>query len=363
MMEVSEKVKDASRRASMRLAGRDSDFLFDCWYIAGFAKEFARTPLARTILGRPLVFFRTEAGSPVVLSDRCIHRSFPLSSSQLDGDTIVCGYHGLRYDVGGRCIEAPALGKCPEGLGVKSYPLRVQGDLVWIWMGDSTPAEELPLKDWVTDPNWPSSPQYHRMQASYVSLHENLLDLTHLSFLHVNTFGTSDFASAPYETTIDETRGYFRLVRTVSPTRLPPVWGEPLGLMGRDAARIVTSEFFSPSTHVVTGEYYALDVDPASRPDTRIRTAHLATPETKGSTHYFILHARNYAIEDSAVTEFQDQQLTAAFLEDVAGLEAVERLVAQSAPEERYEVSLASDRAGVAMRRWLFKAINGQVDA
>lgn len=361
MVVVAAKIVEASRRAEARLAGRRTPFVFNCWYVAGFAWEFDRSLRARTILGRPLVLFRTEAGDPVALSDRCIHRSFPLSQSKLDGDTVICGYHGLRYDSDGLCVEAPALpgAECPRGVGVRSYPLRSQGPLVWIWMGEAEPAAALPIGDWAASPSWPASQQYYHLPASYVALHENLLDLTHLSFLHAGSFGTPDYAAAPYEAMLDEAKGHFKLVRSVKPTRLPPVWGEPLGLMGQDAARVTTSEFLSPAAHVVTGHFFSM-ADEASPPDTRIKTAHLPTPETETSTHYFIHHGRNFATDDPGVTDYMQQQLTMAFTEDVVGLSHVEAMVAATAEDEQFEISLSSDRAGVAMRRWLLKAAMAQ---
>lgn len=355
-MAVDPRLVDVARRAGERMADRNTPFVFDCWYVAGFAHEFGRDLLARTVLGKPLVFYRTLAGSPVALSDRCVHRSFPLSRSALDGDTIVCGYHGLRYAQDGACIEIPAQqGHCPAGIGVRSYPLRQQGPLVWIWMGDHEPDTDLPTGDWIDDPKWPASQQYYHLPASYVALHENLLDLTHLSFLHAGTFGTPDFATAPYDLELDEERGRFKLMRTVQPTRLPAVWSQPLNLTGVDAVRRTTSQFFAPSTHVVHGHFYAV-ADQRSPPDTRIITAHFPTPETATTTHYFIHHARNFAIEDHAVTTFMLEQLSAAFLEDIEGLTEMEKLVAATPREDQYEISLASDRAGVAMRRWLHKA-------
>ena len=351
---------ETSRRANARLANRSTPFLFNCWYVAGFAHEFSRELFARTILGRPLVFYRTNDGKPVALSDRCVHRSYPLSKSALKDDTIVCGYHGLRFDSHGRCIEVPAQqGPCPQGIGVRSYALREQGPLVWIWMGDDDPDEDLPVGDWLGNPQWPASQQYFHLPASYVVLHENLLDLTHLSFLHAGTFGTPDFAAAPYELELDEKHGHFRLVRTVKPTRLPPVWAEPLQLTDVDAVRKTTSEFVAPSTHLVTGHFYAL-ADDASPPDTRIITAHLPTPETTTTTHYFIHHGRNFAIEDDSVTDFMQEQLTAAFTEDIEGLTELEKLVSATPEDDLFEISLASDRAGVAMRRWLLKAATAE---
>ena len=353
----------AAQRAGRRMADRSTPFVENCWYVAGFAAEFDHALRARTILGHKLVLFRTEEGVPVALADRCVHRSFPLSASRLDGDTIICGYHGLQYRSDGVCIGAPMLAECPRGLAVRSYPTRSQGPLVWIWMGDAAPNAELPLGDWVADEAWPSSQQYYHLPASYIALHENLLDLSHLSFLHAGSFGTPDYAAAPYEVVIDEAGGRFRVTRSVIPTRLPPVWGEPTGLMGRDAARISTSDFLSPAAHVVTARFHPLDVPPEQRLDTRIMTAHLATPETPTTTHYFIHHGRNFAQDDPTVTGFMQHHLTIAFTEDVDGLTAVEQMVDATPPDDYFEISLASDRPGVAMRRWLLKTAQAEAES
>ncbi len=280
MASVIEGIRDGVRRTA--LADRTTPFIFDCWYVAGPASDFTRTLRARTILGRPLVLYRTVAGTPVALDDRCAHRSFPLSKSTLDGDTIVCGYHGMRYNRAGRCTEVPSLPHAPKGIGVRSYHIVERGPHVWIWMGEGRGDETLipDVGHWIGNPAWPASQGYIHLKANYISLHENLLDLTHLTFLHKG-FGTPEYAAAPFRVEIDEERGRFVLLRDVVPTRLPPVWAQPTGLEDVDAARIVRSEFYAPSLHVVQVGFYAVNLAEAERPDQQIRTAHFVTPETK----------------------------------------------------------------------------------
>ena len=77
-----------------------TSFANNQWYVAAYGEEVGRELLARTIFGEPLVLYRTEEGAAVALADRCVHRRFPLSESRLDGDRIVCGYHGFTYDDG-----------------------------------------------------------------------------------------------------------------------------------------------------------------------------------------------------------------------------------------------------------------------
>jgi vanillate O-demethylase monooxygenase subunit len=344
------------------MADRTTPFIFNEWYVAAFSHEVDRTLLKRKILGRNLVLFRTLAGNPVALEDRCAHRSFPLSASKLDGDTIVCGYHGLRYDAQGNCIEVPSQPRCPKGIGVANYALVERGPLLWIWMGapELADAGKIPEQQWLESAHWERSQGYIALRASYVSLHENLLDLTHLSYLHAATFGTSDYAAAPYSAAIEDDveahangkRPRFVLDRQVAPTTLPPVWAQPTGISGPTAARIVSSEFVSPALHVVTVRFHDTALPAGERPQFEVRTAHIPTPETLTSTHYFIVHGRDFARDDPSVTGFMHEQLFKAFAEDVAGLTAVEQTLAE-AGDEPYEISLASDRAAVAMRRYL----------
>ena len=355
MSGLSKTLLQGTRTAMRQLADRGTPFITNAWYVAAFADEIGRTLLRRTILGRPLVLYRTQAGVPVALEDRCVHRSFPLSLSKLDGDSIVCGYHGMRYDCSGRCLEVPSQRQAGSGLGVRAFPLIEAGALVWIWMGEGAadPAALPDIGEWVGDANWPASHHYFELKASYLALHENLLDLSHLSYLHAESFGTPDYVRAPFSAEVDEQRGRFALLREVAPTRLPPLWAKTTGLEGVDAVRNVRSEFLSPALHIVSVRFWAYGQSEAGRPDMQVKTAHIITPETAGTTHYFIYHGRNFAQHTPGVTRFMHEGLLGAFREDVAGLEAIERNIAATPPEEFLEVSFNADRAGVAMRRYI----------
>jgi vanillate O-demethylase monooxygenase subunit len=338
--------------AAMRnLADRSTPFVKNEWYVVAFGHELQRSLLKRTVLGQRLVLFRKKDGTPIALDDRCAHRSFPLSAGTLDEDTVVCKYHGFRYNSAGDCIQVPSQPSCPKGIGVRSFPLVERGPFVWAWMGEApADAQAIPDTHWLESEQWVSSRGYFRLAANYVSLHENLLDLTHLSYLHAATFGTADYASAPYET--DLTEGRFQITRSVMPTRLPPVWGRPTGLENRNAARIATSTFVSPALHVVSVSFHDCDLPEATRPQFEVRTCHVATPEAHGSTHYFIVHSRNFALQDAAITEEMHAGLFAAFKEDVDALTMLEEVL-ENPGEPYYEISVASDAPAVAMRRYL----------
>ncbi len=348
------KVILAAQAASARLADRDTPFIFNEWYVAAFAHEVGDRLLARTLLGQQVVLFRTSAQEVVALEDRCPHRSMPLSAGTLDQDSVVCAYHGMRINAQGDCIEVPSQANCPHNMGIRAYRTLERGPVVWIWMGDPQLADaaQLPDQDWLSSPGWETSQGHLHLKASYVRLHENLLDLTHLSFLHAKSFGTPDYAKAAFQSEMGE--GRFALLRSVVPTTLPPVWAQPTGLTGKDqAARIVHSAFRSVGMHEVSVTFYDCHLPEAGRPTFRIRTAHMPTPETATTTHYFIVHGRDFALNQPATTQFMHDQLFVAFNEDVVGLALQEQALAATPADALYEFSVAADAPAVAMRRFL----------
>lgn len=344
-----------AQKSMTSLANKHTPFVTDEWYVMGFTADFDHSLKPMRLLGQGVVTYRKSDGHVVVLEDRCPHRSFPLSRGSLDGDVIVCGYHGFRFDGCGDLIEVPSQSTCPKGVGIRNYATHEVHGLVWVWMGEVSEADvsKIPTQDWITDPEWACTSGYFHHPGNYVSLHENLMDLTHLSFLHAATIGTPDYAKAPYETELKEHT--FKLVRRVVPTTLAPVWGKTTGLEGNDqAARIATSEFLSPGLHRVSVTFYDSSLPESERQYFQIKTAHILTPETNGTCHYFIVHGRNFALDDKELEHFMHEGLFAAFQEDVDGLSALEEKLTEYG-DNLYEISVASDTPGVAMRRYLKK--------
>ena len=82
-------------------------FLRNCWYVAGWSHDYGRGLTAQTLLSEKIVFYRKADGSPVALENACPHRKLPLSQGKLEGDEVVCGYHGLTFDCTGNCTDSP----------------------------------------------------------------------------------------------------------------------------------------------------------------------------------------------------------------------------------------------------------------
>jgi phenylpropionate dioxygenase-like ring-hydroxylating dioxygenase large terminal subunit len=337
----------------MEMADMGTPFIHNAWYVIATSAEVGRVPMARTALGQSIVLYRTEAGAPVALQNRCCHRSFPLAHGKVEGDTIVCGYHGLRFDCTGQCIEIPMQRTVPASVKVRAYCTIERGSFVWIWMGKAAEADPAlpPHQPWMDHPDWDTGSGYLHVKGSYVHLHENLLDLSHLSFLHSRTFGTPEYARAPVETKIEGND--IQVWRHVE-CHLPPIYAEPLGWTGARARRSSGSQYVAPGLHVNTGMFRNLErAEEESSAAPTVKVAQLITPETNGSTHYWYVLARNFARHDPAVTAFMMEQQLAAFSEDVFALERICEMLRLEPEQHIQQISLPTDRAGVLMRRHL----------
>ena len=339
----------------MEQADSTTPFIRNAWYVIAEAAEVIRTPMARTVLGTSVMLFRTQGGSVVALANRCCHRSFPLVHGTVDGDTIVCGYHGLRYDTTGQCIEIPMQKSVPASLRVRAFHTAEKGPFVWIWMGERPPAEgdATPHQEWLDHPDWAVRVGYLHVKGSYVHLHENLLDLSHLSFLHAKTFGTPEYARAPVEMNCEgENLEVWRHVHC----ELPAIYARPLGWTGARAIRSSGSRYVSPGLHVNTGIFRNLDLpEEAQSPQPMVRVAQLVTPESAVTTHYWTAQARNFVTNDAEMGDFMIKAQVEAFREDAFALQQITEMQALSAADGLHEVSIPTDKAGVLMRRRLKK--------
>ncbi|MGH7091086.1 MAG: Rieske 2Fe-2S domain-containing protein, partial [Stellaceae bacterium] len=164
------------------------------WYCAAFGHELKTEPLARTICNEPVVLYRKSDGAPVAFEDRCCHRRAPLSKGRVEGDHLRCGYHGLLYEPSGAAIWAPGQDRMPPGARVRSYPVVESHGWIWLWTGDPALAERTPAPcyDKYDDPNWAAYDQHLPVKANYFLVVDNLLDLSHLPFLHANTIGSPE---------------------------------------------------------------------------------------------------------------------------------------------------------------------------
>ena len=180
------------------------DFPLNAWYAAAWDHEVGRNLLAKTVAGRPIVFYRTTAGRAVALADACWHRLAPLSMGKLRGDDeIMCGYHGICYDADGRATFMPAQDTINPSATVHSYPVVERHRYVWVWPGDPALADPDTVPDlyWNDDPDWAGDGKTIHVNCSYQLIVDNLMDLTHEQFVHGSSIGHDSLSESDFEVT------------------------------------------------------------------------------------------------------------------------------------------------------------------
>lgn len=338
------------RASSSHLADHTTPFVRDEWYVAAFADELDRSLRSRTLLGVDVLLYRRQDGVPIALRNRCPHRSFPLSRGRLDGDRVICGYHGLAFGPDGRCAHIPSQALVPSGVAAQAFPVVERGPLVWIWMGEPQAADPgaIPEHPWLASPDYTHIAGYIHVACNYVRLHENVLDLTHFPFLHGEAVGDIAFAQSPFD--VEEAQDQVRIIRRLTDHPVNLGYGSMIGNLGHRVNRTSDARFVSPALHVAHATVEDLEGGVGGRTAFHFKIQHMFTPETATSTHYFWASARDVAIDDQTLSDGARERVRATFMEDVEALEAIERIWADEPPEFR-EISVTGDRAGLLMRR------------
>lgn len=299
-------------------------FVRNCWYVAGWDKDVpAEGFLSRTIINTPLVFWRDAQGDIVVLEDRCCHRGAKLSMGRKEdgGNCVRCMYHGLVFDRGGVCVSAPAQDRIPPQLRVRSFPVVESHRWIWVWMGDPEKADPalLPDTQWVDHPEWRSNDGYLHYDVNYLLIADNLLDFSHLPFLHPTTVGGSPDYAAVLPKVERSERGV-RLTKWVSNTSPPPYSAKYSDYVdGAPVDRWMHYDFLVPGVLLMDSGMMPAGTggQDGHRTDAlAFRGCQALTPETDSSTHYFFAHAHNFLIDQPEVTSEIHAGIVHAFEED-----------------------------------------------
>ncbi|MFN3370817.1 MAG: Rieske 2Fe-2S domain-containing protein [Sphingomonadaceae bacterium] len=336
------------------LADRTTPLIRNCWYVAATSAELLDGPLGVDVAGVPVALFRTRDGKAAAVHDRCAHRSFPLSRGRVEGDRLVCGYHGIAYGADGLAAAIPADDRpaARAAMRVRRFPLIERPPFLWLWPGDPDAADPalVPAHPWLSDPGWAFATGRTDIEANYLGLHENLLDTTHFSFLHAGNVGTPSYATAPIDLEVAGDR--VRQVRVLAGDVLPGLYDRAMELVGKPVTRSTDSRFVSPGWHEAHAE--VIDPDPAPGRPARYATKilHAITPTAQDRTRYWWAIARDYRVDEPEVTSLMRHAIVEAFEEDRLALawirEVQDRDGLRPVPAER---SVKPDMGGLAMRR------------
>jgi phenylpropionate dioxygenase-like ring-hydroxylating dioxygenase large terminal subunit len=305
-------------------------FLRNTWYMAAWASELKDRPVGRTFLNEPVVLFRGANGTVGALENRCCHRAMPLALGELAGDNLRCIYHGLEFDTEGTCVHIPGQDSIPRQARVKSYPIVEQDQIIWIWMGDleRADASKIIAYPWHQDPKWAWASAGYRLGCSYLLLQDNLLDLTHLAYVHRHTIGGSPNAHFEAKTDVERDGDCIKLRRWIPNSEPPATYVKAVGFKGK-VDRWQETQAWLGVMHIYTG---ATDAGTGAYEGKRdggfgLRLFEGLTPETETSTNYFWSAAHNYKVDQPDATAQLYREIKATVDEDVVVLEEQQKML------------------------------------
>jgi vanillate O-demethylase monooxygenase subunit len=332
-------------------------FVGDSWYVAAWSDEVkGDLPFGRRLCGQPLVLFRESNGRVAALYDSCCHRGAPLTAGRVIGKGLQCGYHGLVFAPDGRCVEIPGQKLIPAKVRVRSYPVVEKNQLIWVWMGDPSKADAGSILDYPfhDDPKWPHRHAVTHVNADYLLLIDNLMDLTHLAYVHPTNVGGVAGPIINAEMDVQQTPRGVAVKRWMPQCPPPPTYRKSVALPDC-VDRWQEFEYLAPSAvlqwngAVPAGRGAR---DPMNREGGfSFRLLHLVSPETESSCHYFWSAAHGHRATEPAATQILIDEVSSAMEEDKRIVESQFNRLRDAG--DSWLVDIRSDAARIAMRRVL----------
>ncbi|WP_137680840.1 aromatic ring-hydroxylating dioxygenase subunit alpha [Aurantiacibacter suaedae] len=348
----------------------------NAWYVAAISREIKdRGVLSRTICELPLALYRAQDGTVGALLDRCPHRLFPLSKGQVTQDGLRCGYHGLAFAADGRCTHIPSQDEIPPNARVAAYPVRESHGLIWLWPGDPALAQNTPLPAFETGPGYLSGldfscldecdkwgvagPHLIEVDANYMLAVDNLLDLTHVAFIHAKTFDNSAILGSER---ITKTLGanqlidFFRFKNPMSaPLRAAYMLDQDIPLYDS----FLETYWHAPGTMILV---HGATPERADREEsgTIVMGINAITPATRTSCHYFWSQAVYRNLRGGAVRDAWEIATRNAFAEDEHALRTQQHNLERFGMQELSDgvsLMLKSDKAITLARRTIARLV------
>ncbi|PAU51777.1 aromatic ring-hydroxylating dioxygenase subunit alpha [Pseudomonas indica] len=336
----------------------------NAWYVACTPDEIDAKPLGRTICGESMVFYRGAENRAVALEDFCPHRGAPLSLGYVEDGLLVCGYHGLAMGCDGKTAAMPNQ-RVQHFPCIKRFPVIERYGFIWVWPGDEALADptQLPHLEWAESPEWAYGGGLYHIACDYRLMVDNLMDLTHETYVHASSIGQKEIDEAPVNTRVEGSEVITsRFMDNIS---APPFWRAALRANGLDEDAPVDRWQicrFTPPSHVLIevgvahaghGGYDAPEQYKASS-----IVVDFITPENETSIWYFWGMARRFKVDDSELTDRIREGQGKIFSEDLEMLERQQRNLLRY--PERNLLKLNIDAGGVQARRIIERLVKAE---
>ena len=335
-------------------------FLRNAWYVAGWEDDFDRELKQIKVLGEKVVIYRQRDGKPVALKDACPHRKLPLSRGRLVDDTVECGYHGLTFDCSGQCVRVFGQSQIPPAAKVKSYPVADKWGLVWIWMGDVELADEKSIfeVEHYDKSGWGiNKGDTMTLDCNYLYMTDNLLDPSHVAWVHRSSFGNAACEDTPLETTLNDDG--VTVSRWMNDVDVAPFYQACVPFSG-NTDRKQHYEVRYPSNAIIRAVFAPAGQggdDQYIEDDCFIMDSYnFMTPVDETQTKYYWFQIRNVKPESEELSEIMSKGVKNAFEEDLEVL----NLVQQGIDEDDNTLDLAIDAGALRFRKRLGEMIRAE---
>lgn len=337
-------------------------WLRNAWYMAGWSEEVGAAGLSRQILDKQLFLYRLTNGGVGAILDRCPHRFAPLSRGERDGDLVVCGYHGLKFGADGKCVHNPFGERIPAGTDIPAFAAVDLHDAIWIWGGDAADADPALIPDFSFIPDTPHQRSVRGltlMKANYEYGTDNLMDLSHIEWVHKGSFAGDGVIFAGDHSVRQD--GNTLHSDWWIPNIAPPMVAQGLVGEGETVDHWLRMRWNAPAS-------MRLDVGacPHGKPESEgfdIPQAHILTPANEHETYYFWTASRNHDLDSVDADNYMLDLFRQAFdVEDKPMIEAAYNNVRANIDKGgdfwgEKPVSLGIDQGGTRARRLLEKMI------
>ncbi len=338
-------------------------FLRNGWYVAAWSEELDKGMVTRVIMNEPLVIYRDLQGKAGAMEDRCCHRGAPLSEGKVVENGLQCGYHGLVFDASGKCVEIPGQANIPAAAKVRAYKVVERQQFVWIWMGDPALADESRIIDypWHDQPSkWPHRKAVMNIKCNYMMLVDNLMDLTHLGYVHTKTIGGNPKAHVDAQMDVTRTDHGAHYIRWMMNSKPPPTYVKGAGFTG-NIDRWQEFEYFLPGSIIQWSG--GLPVGTGAKENREqdgfhLRIYHGMTPATENTCYYFWSTANGYRQDDPQATEEMYNEVYPTFVEDISILEGQQDRISRE--PGRPLVAIKADVAMTHARRAMRAALDAE---
>jgi nitrite reductase/ring-hydroxylating ferredoxin subunit len=161
----------------------------DGWFAVAWSGDVAPGDLRPLrCFGRDWVIYRTQGGEAGVMDAFCPHLGAHLGHGGcVEGETVVCPFHGWAWASDGRCAEIPYAKRIPPSLEIGRLPVCERNGAIFAWhhAAGAEPDWEVPELPEFVDPGW-TTPEPFEMELATCcqELGENAHDPAHFVTVH-----------------------------------------------------------------------------------------------------------------------------------------------------------------------------------